>query len=191
MLSSRLLTAAILGSAVLVAGCDRQTGQEAQPQASSAASPAAPAKAGEADRSRKGSEMPDFTFTDPAGQQLAMRSLIGQPVLVNLWATWCAPCVAELPALDQLAASQQGKLKVLTISQDSGQPEKAGDFLKQRGVTRLEPWLDPKNDLAFHYGAETLPATILYDAQGREVWRIYGPREWGDAETLKLIAEGQ
>ncbi len=135
--------------------------------------------------------MPDFTFTDPAGQQLAMRSLIGQPVLVNLWATWCAPCVAELPALDKLAASQAGKLKVLTISQDSGQPEKAGEFLKQRGVTRLEPWLDPKSDLAFHYGAETLPATILYDAKGREVWRIYGPREWGDAGTLKLIAEGQ
>ncbi|NCU12191.1 MAG: TlpA family protein disulfide reductase [Sphingomonadaceae bacterium] len=189
-----MLTAAILGSAVLVAGCDRQTGQEAQPQASTpaaAGAPGTPAKAGEADRSRKGSEMPDFTFTDPSGQKLAMRSLIGQPVLVNLWATWCAPCVAELPALDKLAASQQGKLKVLTISQDSGQPEKAGEFLRQRGVTRLEPWLDPKNDLAFHYGAETLPATILYDAKGREVWRIYGPREWGDAETLKLISEGQ
>ncbi len=133
--------------------------------------------------------MPDFTFTDPAGQQLAMRSLIGQPVLVNLWATWCAPCVAELPALDKLAAAEQGKLKVLTVNQDSGQPEKAGQFLKERGVTRLEPWLDPKGDLAFHYEAPSLPMTVLYDAQGREVWRIAGPREWGDEESGKLIAE--
>ncbi len=135
--------------------------------------------------------MPDFTLTDPAGKELHLKSLKGQPVLVNLWATWCAPCVAELPALDKLAESQAGKLKVLTVNQDSGAPEKAGAFLKQRGVTRLEPWLDPKGDLAFHYEAPSLPMTVLYDAAGREVWRIAGPREWGDAETAKLIAEAQ
>lgn len=133
--------------------------------------------------------MPDFVLTDPAGKELKLASLKGQPVLVNLWATWCAPCVAELPALDKLAAAQQGKLKVLTVNQDSGQPEKAGQFLKERGVTRLEPWLDPKGDLAFHFEAPSLPMTVLYDAQGREVWRIAGPREWGDEESGKLIAE--
>ena len=149
----------------------------------------APAAAGTIDRSRKGSAMPDFVLTDPAGKELKLASLKGQPVLVNLWATWCAPCVAELPALDKLAAAEQGKLKVLTVNQDSGQPEKAGQFLKERGVTRLEPWLDPKGDLAFHYEAPSLPMTVLYDAQGREVWRIAGPREWGDEESGKLIAE--
>ncbi|HEX4847987.1 MAG TPA: TlpA disulfide reductase family protein [Novosphingobium sp.] len=113
------------------------------------------------DRSRKGSEMPDFTLTDPAGKQVQLASFKGKPVLINLWATWCAPCVAELPALDKLAAQTEGKLTVLAINQDSGQPEKAGEFLKQRGVTRLHPWLDPKNDLAFQFGAETLPITIL------------------------------
>ena len=189
MLSSRLLTAAVLGCALLVAGCDRESGQEAQPQASSPAAPAA--AAGKLDRSRQGSELPALTLIDPAGARLELASLKGRPVLVNLWATWCAPCVAELPALDKLAATLDGKVKVLTVNQDSGEPQKAGEFLKQRGVTRLEPWLDPKNDLAFAFGAETLPITVLYDSQGREVWRIAGPKEWGDAETLGLIAEAK
>mgnify|MGYP000054642651 CR=1 FL=1 len=191
MLSSRLLNAAILGSALLVAGCDRQSGQEAQPQA--ATSNAAPAAAGASvvDRSRKGSEIPDFVLADPAGKKLDLQSLRGKPVLVNLWATWCAPCVAELPALDKLAASLDGKVKVLAVNQDSGEPQKAGEFLKQRGVSRLEPWLDPKNDLAFQFGAETLPVTVMYDSNGREVWRVAGPKEWGDAETLELISEAK
>lgn len=191
MLSSRLLNAAILGSALLVAGCDRQSGQEAQPQAATSNAAPAAAGAGVVDRSRKGSEIPDFVLADPAGNKLDLQSLKGKPVLVNLWATWCAPCVAELPALDKLAASLDGKVKVLAVNQDSGEPQKAGEFLKQRGVTRLEPWLDPKNDLAFQFGAETLPVTVMYDSNGREVWRVAGPKEWGDAETLGLIAEAK
>ena len=185
MLSSRLVNALFLGCAVMLAGCDRQSGEAAQPQASAESG----VSAGSIDRSRKGSQLPDFVLTDPAGKKLDLQSLKGQPLLINLWATWCAPCVAELPALDKLVGTLNGKVRVLAVNQDSGEPQKAGDFLKQRGVTRLEPWLDPKNDLAFHFGAETLPVTVLYDAQGREVWRIAGPREWGDAETLKLIAE--
>jgi thiol-disulfide isomerase/thioredoxin len=188
VLSSRLLNATILGCAVLLAGCDRQSGDGAQPQASTAAA-ATGAAVGSIDRSHKGSQLPDFLLTDPAGKELRLQSLTGKPLLVNLWATWCAPCVAELPALDKLAETLDGKAKVMIVNQDSGEPEKAGAFLKQRGVSRLEPWLDPKGDLAFHYEAPSLPITVLYDAAGREVWRIIGPREWGDAETLALIAE--
>ena len=191
MLSSRFLNAAILGSALVLAGCDRQSGQEAQPQAATSAATPAAAASGVVDRSRKGSELPDFVLADPAGKKLDLQSLNGKPVLVNLWATWCAPCVAELPALDKLAATLDGKVKVLAVNQDSGQPEKAGEFLRQRGVSRLEPWLDPKNDLAFQFGAETLPVTVMYDSAGREVWRVAGPKEWGDAETMRLIAEAR
>lgn len=190
MLSSRLLNATVLGCGLFLAGCDRQSGQDAQPQASStAAAPAA--DVGTIDRTRKGSELPDFLLTDPAGKELRLTDLKGKPLLINLWATWCAPCVAELPALDKLAGTLDGKVKVLSVNQDSGEPEKAGAFLKQRGVSRLEPWLDPKGDLAFHYEAPSLPITVLYGSDGREVWRIIGPREWGDAETLALIAEAK
>jgi len=131
--------------------------------------------------------MPDFSFADAAGKQLQLKDLRGKPVLINLWATWCAPCVAELPALDRM--TQAGVVRVLTVSQDMGQTEKVADFLKQRGVKQLEPWLDPKSDLAFHYGAAPLPISVLYGSDGREIWRMSGPLEWDEAEVRKLVAE--
>ena len=188
MLVSETLKSVVLGvgltmsCGLLLAGCDRQSGEKAQASAIAACT-AIPAKIGEPDCSKQGNELPDFTLVDPAGKKLALASLKGKPVLINLWATWCAPCVAELPQLDKLAG---GKLKVLTVSQDM-ETGKVADFLKQRGVKNLEPWLDEKNELSAHYEIQTLPTTILYDAEGREVWRVTGPREWDDEATRKLL----
>ena len=130
-----------------------------------------------------------MTFADPAGRKLALTSLKGKPVLINLWATWCAPCVTELPTLDKLAAS--GKIRVLTVSQDAGDPAAVPAFLKGKGITHLEPWLDPQNDLSFHYNTGTLPTTVLYDSAGREVWRFVGVHDWSDAATATLLAEAR
>ncbi len=182
MLSSRSLKVAFLSLTLLASGCDRESGPAAQPAASAV-------PAGAIDRSHKGSELPEFVFADPAGQQLRLSSLKGKPLLINLWATWCAPCVAELPTLEALAAQHEGKLKVLTISQDGPKSDKVAGFLAARGVKRLQPWLDPELEMMSHYQAGTLPLSILYDAQGREVWRFTGPREWGDAESTELIGE--
>ena len=134
--------------------------------------------------------MPDFQLKDPAGKELNLASLKGKPVLINLWATWCAPCVAELPQLDAIAASHPG-LRVLTVNQDTAKLDSVAPFLKARGVTRLEPWLNPDNSLTFQFGAETLPATVLYDAAGHEVWRTVGGRDWASADTAALLAEAQ
>ena len=192
LLFSRSLKLAVLGLTVFAGGCDRQSGDTAQPQASQSAppppvasQPQGRAAKGLLDRTTKGSPLPNFTVSDPAGAKLALPSLKGQPVLINLWATWCAPCIKELPLLDALA----GKVKVVTVSQDSADPAKVGAFLKDRGLKSLPPWLDPKNDLSFHYGTGTLPTTIYYDAEGREVWRYVGERDWSDAETARLLAE--
>ncbi len=180
LLSSRSLTISALALSLMVAGCDRQSGQQVQGEL------AAKAATGAIDRSHQGSELPDFTLKDAAGAEVQLKNLKGKPLLINLWATWCAPCVAELPALDRLAA--RGKVKVLTVSQDMTQPEKIAPFLDQLGATRLEPWLDPENELGFQYQA-TLPTSIYYDAAGREVWRVIGPREWDDAASKALLAE--
>ena len=175
----------------MLAGCDRQSGDKAQPPADAAPSEAAgTAVAGKVDRSRKGSTLPDFQLKDPAGKELNLASLKGKPLLINLWATWCAPCVAELPQLDQIAANHPG-LKVLTVNQDMDKLDKVAPFLKARGVTRLEPWLNPDNSLTFQFGADTLPVTILYDSAGHEVWRIVGGRDWTGADTAALLAEAK
>lgn len=144
---------------------------------------------GTIDRSHKGAALPDLTVKDPGGRTLKLAELKG-PVLINLWATWCAPCVTELPLLDRLAADRAGKLRVVTISQDLGEGAKVAEFLKAKGAGRLEPWLDPDNELAFRYGGGTLPTTILFDAAGREVWRLVGGHDWASAETAKMLAEG-
>ncbi len=143
------------------------------------------------DRSHKGSALPDFSFADPAGQQLRLASLKGKPLLINLWATWCGPCVIEMPMLDKLAATRAGKLKILTVSQDLGQPQKVAAFFTDRKLTNLEPWLDPDNQLAQHYQAGTLPTTVYYGADGREVWRFVGGHDWESAETAKMLAEAK
>ncbi len=190
MLLSRLLTSVALGCAVLLAACDRQSEGQAQPSASADAADAAKPQAGAADRSHKGSALPDFQLKDPAGKELNLASLKGKPLLINLWATWCAPCVAELPQLDKLAADHPG-LKVLTVNQDMDKLGAVPAFLKARGATRLEPWLNPDNSLTFQFGAETLPFTVLYDTAGREVWRIQGGRDWNGADTAALLAEAR
>jgi thiol-disulfide isomerase/thioredoxin len=200
LLLSRSLTAAVLVLALGAAGCDRESAKQVQPQAAAggaqAAAGGAQAAAGGAqpaaklDRTKRGAPLPAITVQDAGGKSLALASLRGKPVLINLWATWCAPCVVELPTLNALANRADLNLAVVTISQDMGSPEKIQPFLDQRGLAQLPAWLDAKGDLAFHYNTGTLPATILYDAAGKEVWRYAGERDWGSEESMALLAEG-
>ena len=186
---SRSLKLVVLGLAVLAGGCDRQSADKAQPQASSGAPAGTGAAVGAIDRSHKGSALPAVTIGDAAGASLALASLSGKPVLINLWATWCAPCIAELPQLDALSAG--GKVRVVTVSQDMGDGKAIAGFLKEKGAAHLPAWLDAKNDLAAAYNANTLPMSVLYDSKGKEVWRVAGPRDWASAESAGLIAEAQ
>ena len=185
MALSRSLKLSVLALGLTVAGCDRQSGREAQPQASTSASEPL---SGEIDRSHKGSQMPDLTFKDAAGKELRLTALAGKPALVNLWATWCGPCVAELPTLAALA-TRAGAPQVVTISEDMGDPAKVAAFLAERKLAALPGWLDPENAAGDHYKVTTLPTTIYYDAKGREVWRYVGGHDWGDGEAAKMFAE--
>ncbi len=177
-------------AALALSGCDRGARDPAQPQtgASAPAAAAADGFAGRIDSSHKGSAMPTITVTDPSGAKLAIASLKGKPVLINLWATWCAPCVKELPTLEALAARQAGHLAVVTVSQDSGQSAKVAATLASHHYDHLHPWLDPENTLAFFYNAGDLPTSVLYDAQGREVWRMAGAHDWSGQDSAGLIA---
>lgn len=179
MLSLRSGTGFLLGVLAL-GGCDRHTPD--QPQATPTAS-STPVKAGAVDRSHKGEAAPTATFQGPDGKPTTLAAFKGQPVLVNLWATWCAPCIAELPTLDALA--KRGT-RVVAVSQDTD-ASKAAPFLRAKGVS-LTPYRDPQLALSVAYAAN-LPTSIFYDAQGRELWRVTGGRDWTSAETATLLAE--
>ena len=177
---------ALLPLLLMLAACG-EGGNEAAPAEAPADTPAV-VKAG-IDRSKAGTPAPDTAFEDPDGEPASLADFRGKPLLVNLWATWCAPCIAELPTLDALAQREGDKLQVLTISQDLDGREKIEAFFGERGYKALDTWLDPDMELMGALGVSQLPTTILYDAQGREVWRYLGDEDWTSAEAKALIAE--
>lgn len=177
---------------LFTAACDRESENPAQqPESSTAGNEGESATlVGEIDRSHAGEPLPQFSVIDPQGITLDLVALEGQPALINLWATWCAPCVIEMPMLDELAG-ESDTLRVLTISQDLQGAEVVQPFFEERDLANLQPWLDPENNLAFHYGGggSVLPTTILYDAEGKEVWRMIGGYDWSSPEARALIDE--
>lgn len=142
------------------------------------------------DRSKAGTLAPKFTFAAPGGGDTTLQDFAGKPLLVNLWATWCSPCVAEMPTLDAVAASYAAKgLHVLTISQDSQGSERVDPFFAKRKFKHLKAWLDPENQFGFHYATGLLPTSVLYNAEGKEVARVIGAMDWQGAEAKKLLDE--
>src|SRR5688500_5424079 len=99
------------------------------------------APTGRLDRSNAGAAVPAAAFEDPEGEPASLADFRGKPLLVNLWATWCAPCVAEMPTLDRLAAREGERLKVLTVSEDLDGREKIEAFFARQGYRNLETWL--------------------------------------------------
>ena len=145
---------------------------------------------GKLDRSHAGEAAPATAFQDPDGGAASLADFRGRPVLLNLWATWCAPCIAEMPTLDRLAAREADRMHVLTVSQDLDGREKVEAFFARQGYRNLETWLDPQMALMTELKADTLPTTILYDARGREVWRVVGMEDWESGRAAVLLKEG-
>lgn len=181
------LSLTVLVPALLVAGCDRERSEPAQQQDELAA----PKQVliGEIDYSLAGTRMPATTFRDPAGGELDTAELKGKPVLLNLWATWCAPCIIEMPMLDSLADTLGAEVKVLTISQDLTGARVVEPFFAERGFRNLEPWLDEQSLLSRELGGDLLPVTILFDKEGEEVFRVTGGYHWDSEEAIAAVSE--
>ena len=123
-------------------------------------------------------------FTDAAGVRHALSDFRGQFVLVNLWATWCAPCVSELPALASLKAQVPG-LKVLAINVwAKDKPADITTFLKAHKSSVLGTLTDSDVTLERSFGAYGLPLTVLIDPNGKVVARAEGPAEWGSQASV-------
>ncbi|WP_169711923.1 TlpA family protein disulfide reductase [Erythrobacter tepidarius] len=171
---------------LLLAACDRPADAPAQPAETGAAAKAA---AGVVERRFAGTPLPAMQFTDPEGRTLDLAVQDG-PVLLNLWATWCAPCVIEMPQLDALAGELEGEVRVITVSQDIRGAEVVTPFFAEKGFTRLEAWLDPETRLSAQFSPEgVLPLTILFDPAGKEVLRVTGGYQWDSPEAIALIRD--
>ena len=179
----------LLLALLATAGCDRQNTET--PQGEAAGIPGVPSKG--VDRSHKGKPAPDAVFHDPDGGDITLADFEGVPVLVNLWATWCAPCVKELPTLQKVeqAQSKAGRLGVIAVSQDRAPKASVDAFLADKGIGRFAAFHDPDMALSGGFGVEVLPTTLLYDSSGREVWRYVGDLDWTGAEAQKLLAEAR
>ena len=189
-MSLRLIVSLLALTAL--AACDRQKGETPQAAAnekgSAEAAPAGPVKG--VDRSRAGTPAPAVTFQNPDGGDFDLSRFKGGPVLVNLWATWCAPCVKELPTIQKLEDRHavDGDLGIIVVSQDMAPKASVDSFLKAKGIA-LRSFLDPEMKLTGALGVEVMPTTLLYDSQGKEVWRYTGDLDWTGPEAAKLLAE--
>lgn len=171
---------------LIFAGCDRAADAPAQP---GEAAEGSKTPAGVVERKFAGTPLPALQLRDPAGKVLDLGAQDG-PVLVNLWATWCGPCVIEMPQLDRLAGELEGEVRVITISQDLTGADAVTPFFAEKGFARLEPWLDPDTQMSAQFSPEgVLPLTILFDATGKEVLRVAGGYEWDSPEAIAMIRE--
>ncbi len=190
---SSLIRPILLSSALLaLAACDRgSSGSEQEIAGGEVAEMEANGKklVGKLDISQRGTPMLDTPFQAPDGSTVTLSDFKGKPLLVNLWATWCAPCVIEMPMLDKLAVRERDRLTVLVVSQDLQGKEKVDPFFARSNFEALEPYLDPDNGLSFGFGSGVMPTTILYDSEGKEVWRVIGAMDWHGPKASTLMEE--
>jgi thiol-disulfide isomerase/thioredoxin len=183
---ARLAPFSALVLLALAGGCHKQAPPAPQAEATPASAPAPTGPV--ADTSNAGKGAPDAEIKDADGKPAKLTDRKGKPLLVNLWATWCVPCVKELPTLDALAA-QNPNLQVVAVSEDlQGRPA-VDAFLAKHPLKTLKPWADAGNALTVPLKVAALPTTILYDAKGKEVWRVTRDLDWTSAQAKALIAQ--
>lgn len=132
--------------------------------------------------------VPAATFVDAQGHPTALSAFKGRVVILNMWATWCAPCVAELPAVGKLAAALgAGKVIVVAVSASHDDAAKTADFLKAHGAADLAVYRDPDLTFMTALGARGLPFSMVIDGKGREIARASGPMKWDDPAAVSYF----
>lgn len=131
---------------------------------------------------------PEIAFVDLDGKEMSLQAFRGKVVLLNFWATWCAPCRREMPDLDALQARFGGPdFAVLALSLDRKGPEAVPPFFAEVGVERLEVYNDRTMKSMRAFLAPGLPTTVLLDRHGKQLGRLIGPAEWASPEAIALI----
>jgi thiol-disulfide isomerase/thioredoxin len=132
--------------------------------------------------------VPDIRFQGADGKPYTLSNFRGKVVLLNVWATWCAPCRKEMPALDRLQQALGGSdFQVLALSLDNGGAAVVRQFYDQIGIRALGIYVDPAMEATGKLRALGVPTTLLLDREGRERWRKTGPAEWDSPEIVEAL----
>lgn len=140
--------------------------------------------------------MPTRTLRDANNAETTLAAFQGEVLVVNVWATWCAPCVEEMPTLGELQRRYEGRIRVIPVSVDGeGDRARAQSELARLSNGSLPFLIDVTRGVLFDVQAAGMPMTIIYDRQGREVARLGGGADWASDEATAIIdavlAEGQ
>jgi peroxiredoxin len=131
---------------------------------------------------------PNFELKDPAGQPLSLSELKGKVVFVNFWATWCLPCIEEMPAMEKLHQElQKDGLVILAVNFQEG-PERIKEFLAKHNLT-FTALLDHDGKVAERYQAWALPVSVIINKRGEIVARAMGSKDWHSDEALRYFRQ--
>jgi peroxiredoxin len=132
-------------------------------------------------------EAPAFTLTAIEGAKRSLDEFKGKVILLNFWATWCAPCRDEMPAMEALWRRFKGKeFTIIAVAGDRGNMHRVGEFCRMNDVT-FTVLLDPKGKVRNDYEVTALPTSYLIGRDGRIMGKILGAREWDSDDSIKLV----
>jgi thiol-disulfide isomerase/thioredoxin len=156
---------------------------------------AAEGEAGRPDRTALGefvpssqpSPAPAISLTDSTGQTVELSALRSKLVIINLWATWCAPCLREMPSLERLQSQLGERIAVLAVSEDRGGNKAVEPFIDKLGLKSVKIYIDPNSEVGRAFGVRGLPTSFLIDREGKVVGRVEGAAEWNSSKMLGVL----
>lgn len=155
----------------------------------SAAETAAPkqTRLGEFIPASEPSPAPEITLTDLAGNNANLADFRGRLVLINLWATWCEPCLREMPSLERLQSRLSDRIAVLAVSEDRGGGKAVEPFVEKLGLKSVKIYLDPKSAVGHAFEVRGLPTSLLIDREGKLVGRVEGAADWDSPKIMAVL----
>ena len=130
---------------------------------------------------------PAISLADSSGHTIELSDLRGKPVIVNLWATWCEPCLREMPSLERVQSRFGERIAVLAVSEDRGGDKTVDPFIAKLGLKSVKIYIDPKSEVGHAFVVRGLPTSLLIDRNGMVIGRIEGAAEWDSPKILGVL----
>jgi len=145
------------------------------------------AKLGEFVPSQQPAPAPAVSLTDVSGNTVELSDFKGRLVVVNLWATWCEPCLREMPSLERLQSKLGDRIAVLGVSQDRGSNKTVEPFIAKLGLKSVKIFIDPKSVVGRAFEVRGLPTSLLIDRDGKLLGRVEGAAEWDSPKIMAVL----